>query len=303
MKRRNFLSAVATAGIASSVFPNTNFMKLNSSKFKISLAQWSLNKAIRSGKLSPLDFAKKARSFDIDGIEFVSGLYTNHTDTLKRMSMDTLAKELIKRSDDYGIDNVLIMIDSQGHLATSNKSKMSEAINNHKRWIDFAARIGCKTMRVNLNGEDDLEKWTENSVKSLTVLNEHNKDINVVVENHGGFSSNGKYLSNVMSKVKLKNCGTLPDFGNFRIGGGKTYDRYKGVKELMPFAKAVSAKSHDFDDNGNEIHTDYHKMMKIVIDAGYRGYVGVEYEGSKLSEYDGIKATKKLLESVREKLS
>ena len=121
MKRRNFLSAVATAGIATSVFPNTNFMKLNSSKFKISLAQWSLHKAIKSGKLSPLDFAKKARSFDIDGIEFVSGLYTNHTDILKRMSMDNLAKELIKRSDDYGIDNVLIMIDSQGRLATSNK--------------------------------------------------------------------------------------------------------------------------------------------------------------------------------------
>ena len=304
MKRRNFLSAVATAGIATSVFPNTNFMKLNSSKFKISLAQWSLHKAIKSGKLSPLDFAKKARSFDIDGIEFVSGLYTNHTDILKRMSMDNLAKELIKRSDDYGIDNVLIMIDSQGHLATSNKSNMSEAINNHKRWIDFAARIGCKTMRVNLNGEDDLEKWTENSVKSLTVLNEHNKDINVVVENHGGFSSNGKYLSKVMSMVKLKNCGTLPDFGNFCMSGSprgncaQWYDKYLGVEELMPYAHAVSAKSYDFDSSGNETTIDYKRMMDIVKKAGYEGYVGIEYEGNRMSEDEGIIATKKLLEKL-----
>ena len=304
MKRRNFLSAVATAGIATSVFPNTNFMKLNSSKFKISLAQWSLHKAIKSGKLSPLDFAKKARSFDIDGIEFVSGLYTNHTDILKRMSMDNLAKELIKKSDDYGIDNVLIMIDSQGHLATSNKSKMSEAINNHKRWIDFAARIGCKTMRVNLNGEDDLEKWTENSVKSLTVLNEHNKDINVVVENHGGFSSNGKYLSKVMSMVKLKNCGTLPDFGNFCMSGSprgncaQWYDKYLGVEELMPYAHAVSAKSYDFDSSGNETTIDYKRMMDIVKKAGYEGYIGIEYEGNRMSEDEGIIATKKLLEKL-----
>ena len=218
--------------------------------------------------------------------------------------MDNLAKELIKRSDDYGIDNVLIMIDSQGHLATSNKSKMSEAINNHKRWIDFAARIGCKTMRVNLNGEDDLEKWAENSVKSLTVLNEHNKDINVVVENHGGFSSNGKYLSKVMSMVKLKNCGTLPDFGNFCMSGSprgncaKWYDKYLGVEELMPYAHAVSAKSYDFDSSGNETTIDYKRMMDIVKKAGYEGYIGIEYEGNRMSEDEGIIATKKLLEKL-----
>ena len=149
---------------------------------------------------------------------------------------------------------------------------------------------------------DDQQKLAADGLSRLSEF-ASTHGLNVIVENHGGLSSNGQWLSGVMKSVNMKNCGTLPDFGNFRIGGGKTYDRYKGVKELMPFAKAVSAKSHDFDDNGNEIHTDYHKMMKIVIDAGYRGYVGVEYEGSKLSEYDGIKATKKLLESVREKLS
>lgn len=303
MKRRNFLSVTLTAGIASSVFPSTNFVKFNSiENLKISLAQWSLNKSIKNGKLPILDFAKKARSFDIEGIEFVSGLYTRDTDILERMSMNSLAKELIKRSDDHGIDNVLFMIDNQGDLASSNKNERFQAIDNHKRWIDLSAEIGCKTMRVNLNGEKDLNKWTKNSVKSLTALNKYNENINVVVENHGGLSSSGKYLSNVMSKVKLENCGTLPDFGNFCMNGSpwgnctQMYDRYLGTEELMPYAHAVSAKSYDFDDEGNETSIDYKRMMEIVKRSGYQGYVGIEYEGNRLGEDDGIIATKKLLE-------
>ena len=303
MKRRNFLSVTLTAGIASSVFPSTNFVKFNSiENLKISLAQWSLNKSIKNGKLPILDFAKKARSFNIEGIEFVSGLYTRDTDILERMSMNSLAKELIKRSDDYGIDNVLFMIDNQGDLASSNKNERFQAIDNHKRWIDLSAEIGCKTMRVNLNGEKDLNKWTKNSVKSLTALNKYNENINVVVENHGGLSSSGKYLSNVMSKVKLENCGTLPDFGNFCMNGSpwgnctQMYDRYLGTEELMPYAHAVSAKSYDFDDEGNETSIDYKRMMEIVKRSGYQGYVGIEYEGNRLGEDDGIIATKKLLE-------
>ena len=303
MKRRNFLAVTLTAGIASSVFPSTNFVKFNSiENLKISLAQWSLNKSIKNGKLPILDFAKKARSFNIEGIEFVSGLYTRDTDILERMSMNSLAKELIKRSDDYGIENVLFMIDNQGDLASSNKNERLQAIDNHKRWIDLSAEIGCKTMRVNLNGEKDLNKWTKNSVKSLTALNKYNENINVVVENHGGLSSSGKYLSNVMSKVKLENCGTLPDFGNFCMNGSpwgnctEMYDRYLGTEELMPYAHAVSAKSYDFDDEGNETSIDYERMMEIVKRSGYQGYVGIEYEGNRLGEDDGIIATKKLLE-------
>ncbi|MAJ82803.1 MAG: xylose isomerase [Flavobacteriaceae bacterium] len=303
MKRRNFLSVTLTAGIATSVLPSTNFIKFNSiQNLKISLAQWSLNKSIKTGKLPILDFAKKARSFGIEGIEFVSGLYTRDTDILERMSMNSLAKELIKRSDDYGIDNVLFMIDNQGDLASSKKNERLQAIDNHKKWIDLSAEIGCKTMRVNLNGEKDLNKWTKNSVKSLTALNKYNENINVVVENHGGLSSSGKYLSNVMSKVKLENCGTLPDFGNFCMNGSpwgnctQMYDRYLGTEELMPYAHAVSAKSYDFDDQGNETSIDYKRMMDIVKKSGYQGYVGIEYEGNRLGEDDGIIATKKLLQ-------
>jgi len=304
MKRRDFSKlTIASAFIGLTPLEILSATSNNKDQLKISLAQWSLNKAIKSGELSPLDFAKKARSFDIDAIEYVSGLYTNHTDTLKKISMQKLSKELLKRSDDYGIDNVLIMIDSQGSLASSNKKERLKAIDNHKKWIDFSYEIGCETMRVNLSGETKLDRWTENSIKSLTELSDYNKSINVVVENHGGLSSNGKYLSNVMSKVNIDNCGTLPDFGNFCIDGSpracnEWYDIYKGVEELMPYAHAVSAKSYDFDDSGNETKIDYSKMIDIVKKAGYKGYIGIEYEGSRMSEDDGIIATKKLLEKL-----
>ena len=304
MKRRDFSKlTIASAFIGLTPLEILSASTNNKDQLKISLAQWSLNKAIKSGELSPLDFAKKARSFDIDAIEYVSGLYTNHTDILKKISMQKLSKELLKRSDDYGIDNVLIMIDSQGSLASSNKKERLKAIDNHKKWIDFSYEIGCETMRVNLSGETKLDRWTENSIKSLTELSDYNKKINVVVENHGGLSSNGKYLSNVMSKVNIDNCGTLPDFGNFCIDGSpracnEWYDIYKGVEELMPYAHAVSAKSYDFDDSGNETKIDYSKMIDIVKKAGYKGYIGIEYEGSRMSEDDGIIATKKLLEKL-----
>ena len=304
MKRRDFSKlTIASAFIGLTPLEILSASTNNKDQLKISLAQWSLNKAIKSGELSPLDFAKKARSFDIDAIEYVSGLYTNHTDTLKKISMQKLSKELLKRSNDYGIDNVLIMIDSQGSLASSNKKERLKAIDNHKKWIDFSYEIGCETMRVNLSGETKLDRWTENSIKSLTELSDYNKSINVVVENHGGLSSNGKYLSNVMSKVNIDNCGTLPDFGNFCIDGSpracnEWYDIYKGVEELMPYAHAVSAKSYDFDDSGNETKIDYSKMIDIVKKAGYKGYIGIEYEGSRMSEDDGIIATKKLLEKL-----
>ena len=304
MKRRDFSKlTIASAFIGLTPLEILSASSNNKDQLKISLAQWSLNKAIKSGELSPLDFAKKARSFDIDAIEYVSGLYTDHTDILKKISMQKLSKELLKRSDDYGIDNVLIMIDSQGSLASSNKKERLKAIDNHKKWIDFSYEIGCETMRVNLSGETKLDRWTENSIKSLTELSDYNKNINVVVENHGGLSSNGKYLSNVMSKVNIDNCGTLPDFGNFCIDGSpracnEWYDIYKGVEELMPYAHAVSAKSYDFDDSGNETKIDYSKMIDIVKKAGYKGYIGIEYEGSRMSEDDGIIATKKLLEKL-----
>jgi sugar phosphate isomerase/epimerase len=171
--------------------------------------------------------------------------------------------------------------------------------------VEAAKFLGCHSIRVNAQSRGSYDEQLDRAAEGLRKLTEFGAvhDINVIVENHGGLSSNGAWLAAVIRKVDHPRAGTLPDFGNFQVSKDEEYDRYKGVQELMPFAKGVSAKSHDFDDQGNETHTDYRRMLKIVLDAGYRGYVGIEYEGSKLSEPDGIRATKRLLEKVRQELS
>jgi L-ribulose-5-phosphate 3-epimerase len=205
------------------------------------------------------------------------------------------------------VTSLLIMVDGEGSLGHADTAQRNKAVQNHHKWANAARFLGCHSIRVNAatTGDGSYEEKQKLAADGLRSLSEYGAKhgLNVIVENHGGLSSNGAWLAGVMKIVDLPNCGTLPDFGNFNIGGGKVYDRYTGVAELMPFAKAVSAKSHDFDAEGNETHTDYRRMMKIVLDAGYRGYVGIEYEGSKHGEAEGIIATKKLLETVRAELS
>ena len=213
--------------------------------------------------------------------------------------------EMKKRAADVGVKSLLIMIDGEGNLGDPNPDKRKQAVENHYKWVEAAVALGCHSIRVNARSDGSYEDQQKLAAEGLRSLSEfaakHGQ--NVIVENHGGLSSNGAWLAGVMKMVDLPNCGTLPDFGNFRIGGDEWYDRYKGVDELMPFAKAVSAKTHDFDDNGNETKTDYLKMMKIVLGHGYSGFVGIEYEGSKLDEFAGIRATKALLERVRDQLA
>ena len=297
--RRKFITSLSASIAASSLLSNADHHK-KKQLFEISIAEWSLHKSLFGKKITNLDFPVVAKKeFDISAVEYVNQFFKDKANDKNYLN------ELKKICDNEGVKSLLIMCDGEGKLGDPDKSKRISSVNNHKRWIEAAKHLGCHSIRVNASSSGSYDDQQKLAADGLSKLSEFasTHGLNVIVENHGGLSSNGQWLSAVMKSVNMKNCGTLPDFGNFRIGGGKTYDRYKGVKELMPFAKAVSAKSHDFDDNGNEIHTDYHKMMKIVIDAGYRGYVGIEYEGSKLGEYDGIKATKKLLESVREKLS
>ena len=297
--RRKFITSLSASLAASSLLSNADHHK-KKQLFEISIAEWSLHKSLFGKKISNLDFPVVAKKeFKISAVEYVNQFFKD------KATDKNYLNELKKICDNEGVKSLLIMCDGEGKLGDPDKNKRISSVNNHKRWIEAAKHLGCHSIRVNASSSGSYVDQQKFAADGLSRLSEFasTHGLNVIVENHGGLSSNGQWLSGVMKSVNMKNCGTLPDFGNFRIGGGKTYDRYKGVQELMPFAKAVSAKSHDFDDNGNEIHTDYHKMMKIVIDAGYRGYVGVEYEGSKLSEYDGIKATKKLLESVREKLS
>jgi sugar phosphate isomerase/epimerase len=272
--------------------------------FKLSLAQWSMHNMIWKDGVDPYQFAEKAKGWGFSGLEYVSGLYYNELkkDNFSEAAMAKFVERSNAEAKKHGMENLLIMIDGQGDLATPDAAKRKEAVENHYKWVDAAAAMGCHTIRVNLAGSNEKEAWTAAAVDGLTQLATYAKDknINVTVENHGGLSSNGAYLAEVMAKVNMDNCGTLPDFGNFCIkreegGCAESYDIYQGVTELMPYAKAVSAKSHNFDAEGNETEKDYVKLLQIVKDAGYTGYIGVEYEGSELSEEDGIIATRDLL--------
>ena len=298
--RRTFLSTSAAAA-ATVAFGSTGVANAfrPAAKFEISIAEWSLHKALFDKKIDHLDFSKIAKNdFGIEAVEYVNQFFKD-----KAKDKAYLA-ELNKRAKDLGVKQLLIMIDGEGQLGDADAKKRMEAVENHFKWVEAAKELGCHSIRVNAGSSGTYEDQMKQAAEGLHALSEFGAKhgLNVIVENHGGLSSNGEWLVGVMKQVNLKNCGTLPDFGNFRIKDGEEYDRYKGVTELMPFAKAVSAKSHDFDDKGNETHTDYLRMMKIVIAAGYSGYVGIEYEGSKLDEYAGVKATKALLERVRGEL-
>lgn len=317
MDRRLFIKNTSRAGMAlslSGLLPLNNMINFGDLQtkpfFKLSLAQWSLHKAILETKtLNPLDFSKKARELGFEAVEYVNQLY-NIDPANATVAISKLVKDLKKRSSDNGVTNVLIMLDGEGELAAATKTGRDEAVAKHSRWADAAAGLGCHSIRVNLFGEgteNDFDKWKEASVDGLGRLAAYaaKSNINVIVENHGGLSSNANKLTEVIKAINLKNCGTLPDFGNFctkREGGQRwgapcieEYDKYKGVRELMPHAFGVSAKTFDFDAAGNETTIDYLKMLTIVKEAGYKGHIGVEYEGNRLGETEGIQATKALL--------
>ena len=266
--------------------------------FKISLAQWSLHRALKSQQMDPLDFAKVANGYGFDAVEYVNQFYVG-----KAQDKSYLA-QLKRRAADEGVWSVLIMIDGEGAIGAADKAERQKTVENHKKWVDAAAYLGCHSIRVNAHSSGSYSEQVKLAADGLRNLALYPDPIgiNVIVENHGGLSSSAAWLVEVMKAADHPRCGTLPDFGNFRISDSEEYDRYKGTQELMPYARSVSAKSHDFDKKGQETQIDYLRMMKIVTDAGYRGYVGVEYEGAKLTEEAGILATKRLLEKARDKL-
>jgi L-ribulose-5-phosphate 3-epimerase len=299
--RRDFIkqSALTAATIGLAAIAGEPPVASTKQLFKISLAQWSLHRALFKKELDNLDFAKTARfDFGIGAVEYVNQFFKD------KAKDRTYLGEMLTRSRDQGVENRLIMCDGEGALGDPDEAKRRQAVENHYKWVEAAKFLGCKMVRVNAQSQGDYDEQMKLAADGLRKLTEFGAKakIAVVVENHGGLSSNGQWLTGVMKMVNHPMCGTLPDFGNFRVSDGEEYDRYKGVTELMPFAKAVSAKSHDFDERGEETHTDYHKMMKIVLDAKYNNFVGIEYEGDSMSEPDGVRATKKLLERVHQEL-
>jgi sugar phosphate isomerase/epimerase len=259
-------------------------------------------RALLAGSMNPLDFAARARrEFGIEAVEYVNVFFFDRAGDSGYMG------ELKKRADAEGVRNLLIMCDGEGQLGHPDTKERAKAAGNHHKWVEAASFLGCHSIRVNAASDaklppEEQQKLAADGLRSLCEYAD-GRGINVLVENHGGTSSNGAWLAGVMKLAGHDRLGTLPDFGNFTIREGEVYDRYTGVREMMPFAKSVSAKSADFDAQGNETATDYRKMLRIVLDAGFRGFVGIEYEGSRLAEPDGIRATRDLLLRVRDELS
>ncbi|MCM8532553.1 MAG: sugar phosphate isomerase/epimerase [Lentisphaeraceae bacterium] len=279
-KRRTFIKSLAVA--AASPY----LLSAKKQRYKISLAEWSLHHALFKGELDHLDFpVVTKKNFGISAVEFVNKFF-KRTD-------EKYLNELIKRSDDYGVKRLLIMCGKQGSIGDPSSQKRQECIDKHKVWVDAAAHLGCHSIRINAlsqgSPEEQLKLVSDGMYKLASYAK--TKDINIIIENHGGLSSDADWVMKMLSQLGLENVGTLPDFGNF-----KQFDRYEGTRKMLPLAKGVSAKSHDFNEQGFEERTDYKKMFDIINASKFSGYIGIEYEGKKLSEPEGIRATKALLE-------
>jgi sugar phosphate isomerase/epimerase len=290
LNRREFLIG------AFALVPAAKVLALNANHvarpwFEISLAEWSLHRTIFSGKMTNLDFPRVAKQdFGIDAIEYVNQFFKD------KANDKSYLKDLKDRCKSEGVKSVLIMCDGEGATGDPDQAARMKAVENHYKWVDAARFLGCHSIRVNAYSKGTPEEQARLCADGLAKLGEYatKQNINVIVENHGGLSSRGDWLTGVMQKVNMKSVGTLPDFGNFY-----EYDRYKGVEEMMPFAKGVSAKTHDFGPYGDELFVDYTRLLDIVKAAGYRGRIGIEFEGDRVSEADGIRLTKALLERVR----
>lgn len=300
--RRQFMQSTLAAGVAIGGLPLASSCGAQERLFSISLAQWSLNRRLFSGDLDALDFPGFAKSnFGITAVEYVNQFFMDKAQDRAWLG------DLKSRCEGEGVRSLLIMCDREGNLGDPDAAARTTAVENHYKWVEAAAFLGCHSVRVNAGSAGTWDEQRALATDGLRRLSEFAADfgLNVIVENHGGLSSNGQWLAAVISGVGLDNCGTLPDFGNFYITRQPPdlYDRYVGVTELMPFAKGVSAKSYGFDAEGNETTIDYRRMLRIVLDAGYRGHVGVEWEGMAPGDVEGIRLTQQLLERIRDELA
>jgi sugar phosphate isomerase/epimerase len=300
LDRRRFL-ATAGAALGAAWWPaRVPTRAAAAALFPISLAEWSLHRTLRAGELAHVDFPQRARALGVEAVEYVNSFWPKPAADLDYL------RELRRRCDGEGVRSLLIMCDGEGALGDPDAAARATAVANHHRWVAAAQSLGCHSIRVNAQSRgtpDEQQRLVADGLRALCEFADGH-GIDVIVENHGGLSSNGAWLRDTLRRVDHPRCGSLPDFGNFRLADGEFYDRYQGVDELMPFARGVSAKSHDFDADGNETGTDYRRMLTIVVvKHGYRGHIGIEYEGTRLGEREGILSTRRLLERVREELA
>ena len=260
---------------------------------QISLAQWTINRELRSGKIDNLDFAKVAAEHGIHAVEYVNQFFMDKAKDAKYLG------EMKKRAADQGVKSLLIMCDREGNIGDPDSAKRKQTVDNHRKWLDAAKFLGCHSIRVNAGSSgtwDEQVKLAADGLSRLTAIGAK-LGLNVIVENHGGLSSNADWLVEVIKKVDHKRCGTLPDFGNFRIKPGESYDSYRGMQKLLPFAKGVSVKDRVWDDKGKQSALDYDRMLKLVHASGFRGYCGIEFGG-----YANLTASRKKLQTAISKL-
>ena len=314
MKSRRSFIKNSTLGATALTLTPASFLKramknTTDNTLKISLAQWSLHRALEQGKLKAIDFAQIANTYDINAVEYVNQFYVDMASSEKFWS------QVKQRADNEGVESLLIMVDNEGELGYPGDSERKTAVENHYKWIDAAKILGCHSIRVNAFGKGTKRELHAALIDGLGSLAEYGakQNINVLVENHGLHTSDGKFIVSVLQQVDNPFLGTLPDFGNWCLTAEwgsteegknceKIYPHEEGVTDFLPFAKGVSAKSYNFDDNGNETYLDYPKLLKLVKDSNFNGHIGIEYEGEKMSESDGIRATKALLERVWQEL-
>lgn len=308
--RREFLKTASLASAALSLgLPQMSFSMKKEDLFKISLAEWSLNKPLFAGKMNHLDFAIEAKKHGIDAVEYVNQFFKD------KATDKAYLQEMKTRADGEGVTSVLIMIDGEGQLGAATSEERAETVEKHKKWVEAAKFLGCHAIRVNAytavpySTDPKVEKQAID-VCSSTLRRicqfANDFDISVIVENHGGFSSNGKWLAELIKETAHPRAGTLPDFGNFVLHreGDKisSYDSYRGVDELMKDAKGVSLKPKVWDDYGKEHPLDYERMMKLVVGHKFNGYVGIEH-GDLNREWESIEEIRVNLDTIRRTLS
>ncbi|MCJ7468186.1 MAG: sugar phosphate isomerase/epimerase [Maribacter sp.] len=324
IKRRTFVKQLGAGAVGAgflTTVPKSLYAKgTMSSPYPISLAQFSLASEFFMGKHDTLEFPARAKKeFGLNIVEYVSMFFAD------KANDPAFFKELKMRTDDLGVSNHLIMVDDE-NIADVDKAKRDHAVESHYKWVDAAKMLGCSSIRVNLGSLDQTgtaEEVADAAIEGYGKLLEYGNqnEMNIIVENHVGYSCDGKWLAGIMKAMNNPRAGVLPDFGNFCIkrtlpetqdiaGYMNTkcleqYDMYLGVEELIPYAKGVSAKTHKFDQNGDETEIDFKRMFDIIKKSGFNGIVGIEYEGGLmhaqgiagyLSNEDGIMATKKLIE-------
>ena len=303
MKRRTFIknSALGAAALASTPL----LVRCQGEKaLKISLAQWSLHRSFWNGSLDPLDFASiAAEKYDLRAVEYVNGFYTEHAGD------EAFWNTMKERSDAAGVQNLVMMVDDEGDLGDARQETRIQAVENHYKWLHAAGLLGCHSMRVNAFGDADREVFKESIMDGMSRLTDYaaQLDLNVIIENHGLFSSDAALIAEIIEEVNRPNFGSFPDFGNWCLSAkwgttqgecDREYDRYQGVAELLPYATAVSAKSYNFNEEGEDTKIDYYSLMKLVKESDYQGFIGIEYEGTEKSEHEGILLTRELMQKA-----